>query len=467
MSLVRKLFLPLVVAGAIALFPSCQNPTGPEKPEEPVTEQPGTEQPGTDPTTPDPTQTITNDYAPVITSTPNLSVNEGEIYNYQVVVTDADGNPLTPSIVAPAWLSVSPTGLVSGTAPLIDADTVDLVKINLSDGKHETVQEYNLRNQDLETRAAITKAADRLITLQDNNGLPSVKGNPSGAVDGSWDWDVTNKTGPTNQTFLNITGVSADVLLDAFRITNDSKYLDAAKRAGNYIITELDKLSENRHFNAFNMVFLKDLANVSGDVTYSNYVAKKMNDLKTKVTTHPSGNLSTDGVAGLTPEELVAAENVIRGAADAGIKSWDLYHFVQLAKEAGDNDYATRVASGIKTQLEKASYNSSTKGYELGLAAGVIALKEAGLDETGILERLVVEQDSDGHFETPDYPDEHTQPTAYALMALKKAGRTDNAIKASKYLIANQIANGGWLEDGVEYSEVDSEAGHGIAKLIQ
>jgi hypothetical protein len=459
MSLVRKLFLPLVVAGAIALFPSCQNPTGPEKPEEPATEQPGTEQPGTDPTTQDPiTQTITNDYAPVITSTPNLSVNEGEIYNYQVVVTDADGNPLTPSIVASSWLSISPTGLVSGTAPLIDADTVDSVKINLSDGKHETVQEYNLRNQDLETRAAITKAADRLVALQNANG--------------SWDWIVTDATGPTAKTYLNIAGVDGDILLDAFRIANGSKYLDSAKRTGNYIITELNKLPDERHFNAFNMVFLRDLAEASGDSTYSNYVAKKMNDLKTKVTYWGSGakNISTDGVAGLTAEELVAAEEVIRGTANNGIKQWDLYKFVGLAKDAGDNDYATKVAIGIKNYLDKAGYGDATNDYILGLAAGVIGLSDAGINYDPYLNTLIGKQFPDGHFETPDsdYVTSLIASTGYSLMALKKAGRISEAIKSSKYLTGSQRADGGWLEgNNEEYSETTSEAGHGIAKLIQ
>lgn len=206
-----KTLLALMAAGALALgVTSCPSPTNPK--------------PEPEPTTPE-------KHSPKITSNPILSVNEGQTYNYQIEATDEDGDALNYSIVTgPAWLTVSPTGLVSGTAPIIDADTIEPIKFKVSDGENEVQGDFNLRNKDLETRAAITGAADRLILLQDNNGLPSVKGNPSGAVDGSWDWDVTNKTGPTNTTYLNIAGVTGHCLLDALKNTSDSKYLDAAKK---------------------------------------------------------------------------------------------------------------------------------------------------------------------------------------------------------------------------------------------
>lgn len=426
----RKI-VPLVAAGLVALLSSCPNSNNP----------------------------IPDKHSPRITSTPIVEVNEGQSYNYQIEATDADEDTLTYSLATgPAWLSVSPTGLVSGTAPIIDADTVEPVKVKVSDGENEVQGDFNLRNKDLETRAAITGAADRLILLQNANG--------------SWDWEVTDDLGPTATTYLNISGVSADALIDAFKITNDSKYLDAAKRTGDYIIAELNKLPEARHFNAFNMVFLGDLAEASGDTTYSNYVSKKMNDLFTKVTYWGSGakNISTDGNPGLTAEELVAAEEVIRGTTINGIKPWDLYHFVSLTKDAGNNDYAIKVATGIKNYLDQAGYNDTTNDYILGLAAGVIALKDAGMNETGYLETLIEKQLSDGHFETPDsdYITSKIASTGYSLMALKKVGRMSEAINASKYLTGNQRADGGWLEgNNEEYSETTSEAAHGIGKLIQ
>lgn len=235
------------------------------------------------------------------------------------------------------------------------------------------------------------------------------------------------------------------------------------KKTGNYIITELNKLPDERHFNAFNMVFLRDLAEASGDVTYSNYVAKKMNDLFTKVTTHPNGNLSTDGQPGLTAAELVAAEEVIRGTSVWGIKPWDLYHWADLANDAGNSNYAMQVANGIKNYVEQVGYTDTAKEFELGLAATVLALKETGLNYSSPLSRLVQKQKSDGSFS-----DSPVQGTAYALMALKVAGHP-GASQAVKYLTSTfgYSGLGGWKEsDGVEYSEVTGEAAHALSKFI-
>jgi hypothetical protein len=464
MSLVKRLFLPLVGAGLLAFgVASCSNPNGPEKPEEPVTEQPATEEPGTTtPTTPvDPA--IINDYAPVITSIPNPPVNEGETYNYQMVVTDADGNPLTYSKTkGPAEASISATGLISYPTSLIDADVVEQMGFQVSDGKNVTPQEFNVRVKDLETRAAIIGSADRLIILQNTNG--------------SWDWDVTNKTGPTSKTYLNIAGVAADGLLAAYDVTGEAKYLDGAKRAGNFIITEINKLPEARHFNAFNMKFLKDLAQASGDATYSNYVAKKMDDLKTKVTYFERDgvqtNINTDGQLGLSAAELVAAESIIRSDPLDGDNPWDLLYFVKLAKEAGDISYATAVANGIKNHLDKSGFNDTANSHIMGLSAGIMALKEAGINYTSYLEKLVAEQNSDGRFETPykDYGTSKVTATAFALMALKEAGHP-GASAAVKYL-ANSIGYGsgtkGWLEgDSLEYSEPNGEAGKALGLFIK
>jgi hypothetical protein len=435
MSLVKKI-LPLVAVGALALgiTTSCGSKNGGLMDSE-------------------------ENKGPTMNAIPNFEVNEREKKSYQIEASDPEGDPLTFSLEGfPSWVSVSETGLFSLDAPSEDIDNLYFGKVKVASGQYAETQDVSIKVKDLETRAAITKAADRLILLQNANG--------------SWDWIVTDKTGPTATTYLNIAGVDGDILLDAFRITNDSKYLDSAKRTGNHIITELDKLPEARHFNAFNMTFLKDLAGASGDSTYSNYVAKKMNDLKTKVTYWGSGakNISTDGIPGLTAEELVAAEEVIRGTANNGIKPWDLYKFVGLAKDSGDNDYATKVATGIKNYLDRAGYGDTTNDYILGLAAGVIGLSDAGMSYGDYLNTLIGKQFPDGHFETPDsdYTMSLIASTGYSLMALKKAGRISEAINSSKYLTGSQRADGGWLEgNGKEYSETTSEAGHGIAKLLQ
>jgi VCBS repeat-containing protein len=55
-------------------------------------------------------------HAPVITSTPVTTATYGVAYSYQVVASDADGNPLTYSLTtAPAGMTISASGLVQWT----------------------------------------------------------------------------------------------------------------------------------------------------------------------------------------------------------------------------------------------------------------------------------------------------------------------------------------------------------------
>ena len=86
-------------------------------------------------------------HAPVITSVPIIQVDEGDVYNYDVSATDADGDTLTYSLTQkPSWLSInSATGLITGTAPLVNSDTDYDVRVKVSDGKGGIdTQDYTL-----------------------------------------------------------------------------------------------------------------------------------------------------------------------------------------------------------------------------------------------------------------------------------------------------------------------------------
>jgi hypothetical protein len=90
-------------------------------------------------------------HAPVITSSPETSVVEGNIYTYDVDATDSDGDDLTYSIIdGPSWLYINPnTGEITGTAPLVSSDTDDTVEVEVSDwnGGIDT-QTYTLTVED-------------------------------------------------------------------------------------------------------------------------------------------------------------------------------------------------------------------------------------------------------------------------------------------------------------------------------
>jgi len=89
-------------------------------------------------------------HLPVITSTPITQINEGQNYNYQVSATDADGDALTYSLTQnPSWLSINSNGLISGTAPQVNADYPYAVTVKVSDGKNFTTQYYTLTVKDV------------------------------------------------------------------------------------------------------------------------------------------------------------------------------------------------------------------------------------------------------------------------------------------------------------------------------
>ncbi len=82
---------------------------------------------------------------PVITSTPVGQVNETQNYLYQVVATDADNDSLTYSLTQnPAWISISATGAITGTAPNVVSDYSYAVTARVSDGKDSAIQTFSV-----------------------------------------------------------------------------------------------------------------------------------------------------------------------------------------------------------------------------------------------------------------------------------------------------------------------------------
>jgi hypothetical protein len=86
-------------------------------------------------------------HAPHITTSPSTQVNENTAYNYNVDATDEDSDTLTYSLTtAPSWLSInSATGVISGVAPLVSANTDYDVAVKVSDSHSATdTQTYTL-----------------------------------------------------------------------------------------------------------------------------------------------------------------------------------------------------------------------------------------------------------------------------------------------------------------------------------
>lgn len=316
----------------------------------------------------------------------------------------------------------------------------------------------------------ILSNADRLIALQNSNG--------------SWDWEVTNATAPTSTTYYNISGVTAQELLDAYTLSKDSKYLTAAEKAGNYIVSQATAVGGSNNMstgrqNAYNIVFLLNLGTASGNSTYTSTGTDIYNTIfgaGNYWSTH-NGNFC-DASTGCTPADMVSAVENYRNAPDTspdGIVPWDLVTFVQAAKLLNDSTTATAIQQAINGYVNGAAYTSSIADYSLGLSSAIRAAALVGADTSTLVSTLSAAHGISGEFGTAN--DGQTQATAYALMALKAAGDSSTVSSDAAAYISSQfgytassVTYNGWKETGsastTEYSEVDSEAGHALFSYI-
>jgi len=150
-----------------------------------------------------------------------------------------------------------------------------------------------------DTTTTIINATDRIVDLQHTNG--------------SWDWIVTDETGPTENTYRNIAGVTAEILLDAYELTDDENYLDAAEATGDYILSF--PISTENRYNAFNILFLYHLSEVNEDTKYSNHADALVDHVlyEKNYWSNHSGNYCSDDSSGCTASELFDALESYRG----------------------------------------------------------------------------------------------------------------------------------------------------------
>ncbi len=170
--------------------------------------------------------------APVITTTTLPSTRQGQTYSQQLAATDAEGDPLTWSLLSgnlPAGLSLSSGGLVSGTPTTIESQTFT---VQVSDGKANTDTQV-LTLAVLEAQLLVVNTSsdtstdtDGLTSLREAIGFANSNGNPSNAITfdaavfGSSKQTITlNGTAlPASTSTISITGpttAGAGVTIDA------------------------------------------------------------------------------------------------------------------------------------------------------------------------------------------------------------------------------------------------------------
>jgi hypothetical protein len=115
-----------------------------------------------------------------------------------------------------------------------------------------------------------------------------------------------------------------------------------------------------------------------------------------------------------------------------------------MAKVIYNSFYVTPVAD-LSDSTQNFYWISFTGAVEAFTTTGLHPEKRDSLKSALLASQLV-----DGSFESAP------QTTAYAVLALLKAGENDAAKKGVKYLVTNQSVNGGWVEDPTANPKVEN-----------
>ena len=318
---------------------------------------------------------------------------------------------------------------------------------------------------------ALAKGADRLAAMQ----------NPSG----TWGSIITNATAPITSNGLHednygLAGVNGQGLLAAYQCIGDPRYLIAAEKSGDYIVST--PISGTQSQNADEILFLYGLHNADLKSKYKTQADSIMNSLLDSKN-NALASFDIDGSPGLSAQELF---NAIEKTADEanvngsqgerlitnpnGAIPYDLHLYVRDAQEYGNKDYAQSLAILIKTYVEQSAYKNGVDYYGLGLSAAVNGLEDGGLDCSSEVSRLLSQsapQRSGSMFDTNAMNEGIIQASACLVMAFLRSGKMTEANAGVHALMKNQAANGGWIEsDRNEYTQVDSEVIQAIAASI-
>jgi len=155
-------------------------------------------------------------HLPIITSTPITSINEGHLYSYQITATDSDGDALTYSFTQnPSWLSISSSGLISGTAPSVSSDTTYPIGISVSDGIGNTPQTYDLIVKNVRSSSGGSSGTGFIVT--DHSSTNKINSNPNNVNTESP--VMVTKTNNTKQSYLIVYYLLVGVILLGTLIT--------------------------------------------------------------------------------------------------------------------------------------------------------------------------------------------------------------------------------------------------------
>ena len=311
----------------------------------------------------------------------------------------------------------------------------------------------------------ILKAANHLVNTQNS--------------DGGWNWQITpnSPVTPSLPSPYNTLGVTAQGVLDAYKISPQAQYLSACVNAYGLIVTNSTNANPSVHrIRGTDITFLVELSEVTGTAAYANFAKTRYESALTEF-----GGGNAKGLA-----TYVQGVRVGQGLPD--IVAWDINLYVQGALALnryfpgqGFDADAAAMTGVIYTALyvsvppamipvfdiSSKPTGTPTNDYWMAVSGAVEAFVTTATyttESTSLITNLLTDQQQDGHFIGNG---DNDQTTAYAVTALAKAGNQIAAEKAVGYLTSTQNTNGGWTEvDGYEYTETDSEINNSIVAGI-
>jgi hypothetical protein len=285
--------------------------------------------------------------------------------------------------------------------------------------------------------SAIVASADRLVELQRTD--PDWQG--------TWYWYVGSTYNATN-----LTGVTALGLLEAFRDVKDPAYLDSAKEAADFIMTHLGIGATGAQYNvrttAPDIVFLHKLSDVTGDEAFKVRAVNEWNNIKSYYPT------------------AAALDTIFRSLPRRS--SWDIAFYCEAAYLSGDAAWANTAAEILANTVDTFYYGLDNDFYALNVSAAIRALIGCGyyaqypekINE--LFSWLIAMTDTDLGVGS------YIQDTAYAVLAFNTVGGGARAYSndLARWLTSKIRANGGWLEGGDEYPEINGEALRALGATI-
>lgn len=295
----------------------------------------------------------------------------------------------------------------------------------------------------VDNHAAVVAGADRLLEVQND--------------DGSMPWIIGQTAA-----YMNVQGVSAMGLVEAYKLSANGAYIDGAADVRDWLAAWM-AANPGKFVSSSNVYFLAEYALLTGDLADLELAREALD------------NSINDARFG-SPTALVTGIIEVRHTSHklGALGLWDGALFVRAAQDVGAVDVADEMAAALASQTIVDAFDSTQTYHEMGLAGLLFGLGEADALAHGDILAQASAALAATRCESGSYPTTYrgvvycddVQSTAFAAMGFVFAGDVQSALGACDWLAGAQGANGGWDLGGYEIAEVDAEAVAALANCV-